>query len=220
MDSFNELHFAKRQKRDFGMKKLRNILNRVFDLPGALRAERDLRRKKRACILGDGVCLHPFSRIENCQEEPSAIMIAAHSYIVGNLQVPGHGGSIRIGEHCYIGEGSRISSADSISIGHRVLIAHNVNIHDHNAHSLSAQARHRHMSEVFSHGHPKHLEDVSSAPIIIEDDAWIGFNSTILKGVTIGRGAVVGAASVVTKDVPSYAVVVGNPARIIDYARP
>ena len=47
------------------------------------------------------------------------------------------------------------------------------------------------------------------------DDAWIGFNSIILKGVTVGRGAVVGAGSVVTNDVPDHTVVAGNPARVI-----
>ncbi|MBK8021791.1 MAG: hypothetical protein IPK19_10285 [Chloroflexi bacterium] len=53
------------------------------------------------------------------------------------------------------------------------------------------------------------------APIRICDKAWIGFNAVILKGVTIGEGAIVGAGSVVTKDVPAWTVVAGNPARII-----
>lgn len=52
-------------------------------------------------------------------------------------------------------------------------------------------------------------------PFVIEDNVWIGINSTILPGVRIGYGAVVGADSVVTKDVPVMTTVVGNPARII-----
>ena len=52
-------------------------------------------------------------------------------------------------------------------------------------------------------------------PIVIEDKVWIGINSTILPGVKIGYGAIVGAGSVVTKDVPAMTVVAGNPARII-----
>jgi acetyltransferase-like isoleucine patch superfamily enzyme len=52
-------------------------------------------------------------------------------------------------------------------------------------------------------------------PVIIGNSVWIGVNSTILKGVTIGEGSVVGAGSVVTKDVPPWTIVAGNPARVI-----
>lgn len=65
--------------------------------------------------------------------------------------------------------------------------------------------------------HQKQHWDKTRTGIIIEDDVWIGANSVILPGVTIKKGAVVGAGSVVTKDVPSYAVVCGNPARVIKY---
>jgi acetyltransferase-like isoleucine patch superfamily enzyme len=51
------------------------------------------------------------------------------------------------------------------------------------------------------------------APIVIEYDVWIGFNALIMKGVTLGKGAIIGAATMITKDVPPYAIMVGNPAR-------
>jgi maltose O-acetyltransferase len=54
-------------------------------------------------------------------------------------------------------------------------------------------------------------------PIVIEDDVWIGARVTILGGVNIGTGAVIGAGSVVTKNVPPYAIVAGNPAKLIRY---
>ena len=54
-----------------------------------------------------------------------------------------------------------------------------------------------------------------SGTVVIEDDVWIGARVTILKDVTIGKGSIIGAASVVTKDVPPYSVVAGNPARLI-----
>lgn len=66
-------------------------------------------------------------------------------------------------------------------------------------------------------GFYKNWEKVKSAPIKICDKAWIGFNSIILKGVTIGEGAIVGAGSVVTKDVLPYSIVAGNPAKFIKY---
>jgi acetyltransferase-like isoleucine patch superfamily enzyme len=57
--------------------------------------------------------------------------------------------------------------------------------------------------------------DISKTSIVIEDDVWIGANSAILPGVTIGRGAVIGAGSVVTRDVAPYSICAGNPARIM-----
>ena len=70
--------------------------------------------------------------------------------------------------------------------------------------------------------HVKVLKDLkheacSKGDIIIEDDVWIGFRSTILSGVTVGKGSVIGAGSVVTKDVAPYSIVAGNPARLIKY---
>lgn len=56
-----------------------------------------------------------------------------------------------------------------------------------------------------------------SAPVVIEDDVWLGARVIVLPGIRIGRGAVVGAGAIVTKDVPPYAVCVGNPARIVRY---
>lgn len=58
-------------------------------------------------------------------------------------------------------------------------------------------------------------EALSKGPIVLEDDVWIGCNALILSGVTIGRGAIVGAGAVVAKDIPPYSIVVGNPARIV-----
>ena len=64
------------------------------------------------------------------------------------------------------------------------------------------------------------LESISKGDIIVEDDVWIGFGATILSGVTIGQGAVIAAGSVVTKDVPPYAIVGGVPAKVIKYRFP
>ena len=59
------------------------------------------------------------------------------------------------------------------------------------------------------------IEPPSANPVVLEDDVLIGANAVVIEGVRIGKGAVVGAGSIVTKDVPAGAVVVGNPARIV-----
>lgn len=158
--------------------------------------------------------LYDTARIVNNLPDPSAINIGAYTHVRGELLTFGHGGQITIGEYCYLGEQSYIWSAKNILIGNRVLIAHNVNIFDNSTHPLGALARHQQFKHIITDGHPKTL-DLSEQPIKIEDDVWVGCMSIILKGVTVGRGAVIGAGSVVNKDVPPYTIVAGNPAKII-----
>jgi len=64
---------------------------------------------------------------------------------------------------------------------------------------------------------PMNIQEHLKEPISIGDDVWIGANVTILKGVNIDNGVVIGAGSVVTKDIPEYAIVVGNPAKVVKY---
>ena len=158
----------------------------------------------------------PWASVINPRRDRDAIRIGAHTAVRGELFVFGHGGDIEVGEWCYVGSGSRIWSASRIRIGHRVLIAHNVNIHDTNSHPIDPAARHAHAVAIARQGHPREAPDIVSAPVEIGDDAWIGFNSIVLKGVTIGARAIIGAGSIVTKDVPADGVYVGN--RLLDAA--
>jgi acetyltransferase-like isoleucine patch superfamily enzyme len=148
------------------------------------------------------VVFKPGARIYNIRGQRGAVMVDAHSTIAGELLTFRHGGQIDIGQWCYVGEGTKIWSAEKIRIGNRVLIAHNVNIHDTNSHPLNAQERHRHFVEIAQKGHPAAISTIKSSAVRIGDDAWIGFNSIILKGVTIGEGSIVAAGSIVDKDVP------------------
>lgn len=157
------------------------------------------------CVLEEGACLSSETEIGNFAGNKNAIRIGKKSYVRGRLQTYGHGGKISIGEWCYIGIRSEIWSMNSITIGNRVLIAHDVNIHDGTAHSLNAKERHQHFKHIIERGHPSHIDElpgIQSSPIIIEDDVWISFGVTILKGVRIGAGSVISAGSIVTKDVP------------------
>ncbi len=103
---------------------------------------------------------------------------------------------IEIGDNTFISYGSQIISRNKISIGVNCAIAWNVTIMDHNLHTF-------------------HDGSKKKSSINIGDDVWIGHHVTILPGVNIGNGSVIGANCVVTKDVPAKSLAVGNPARII-----
>lgn len=89
---------------------------------------------------------------------------------------------------------------------------------DHDSHSLDWELRKNDVTD-WSLGN-KDWTGVSIRPVVIRNQVWIGFGASILKGVTVGDGAVIGANAVVTRDVPPYAVVAGNPARIIRILTP
>lgn len=171
------------------------------------------------CRTGPRAQVTGSARIINIRGDSDSIEIGANTVVKGELLVFAHGGKIRIGEWCYIGEGTRLWSGDSIIVGDRVMISHNVNVFDNQTHPLPPQARHEHFRHIVERGHPNKI-DLGDRPVRIDDDAWIAAGSIILKGVTVGRGAIVGAGSVVTHDVPPMTVVAGNPARVIRRMEP
>jgi len=166
------------------------------------------------CRLGPGVRLLRTARIRNIRGDSDCITIGPNSIIRGELVTFAHGGKIKIGSWCYIGEGSRIWSGSSVSIGDRVLIAHSVNVFDNLTHPINPEERHTQIQAIFTRGHPKEI-DLDDRPVRIEDDAWIGAGSFVMRGVRIGARAIVAAGSVVTKDVAADTTVAGNPAEVI-----
>ena len=114
--------------------------------------------------------------------------------------------SLEIGACCNFGGFNHITCTNKIVIGNNVLTGRWVTISCNNHGDTSLETLQQHPSERLI---------VSKGPVIIEDDVWIGDKATILAGVRIGKGAVIAANAVVTKDVPAYGVAAGNPARII-----
>lgn len=169
---------------------------------------------KPTLVLGSHSSISSEGRVYNIGLKSNQILVGSYCRIEGILLVFAHGGRIAIGDWCFVGQGSRIWSSSSITIGNRVLISHNCNVMDSLTHPFDPVERHAHFCEILTRGHPKVI-NLSEDPICIEDDVWIGANVTILKGVRIGRAAIVGAGSVVTKDILPFTVVAGNPARII-----
>jgi acetyltransferase-like isoleucine patch superfamily enzyme len=142
----------------------------------------------------------------------SVLKVGPNSIIHGTLSFEKIGSTISIGKETFIGK-SNLVTASSIDIGDNVLISWGVSIVDHNSHSLVYAERSQDILD-WQQG-KKDWSNVISTPIRIHDGAWIGFNAIILKGVTIGQGAIVGAGAVVTKDVPPWTIVGGNPAKVI-----
>ena len=119
----------------------------------------------------------------------------------------GNRATLRIGNGVYLNEGVYITCNIAVTIGNRCLIASDVIILDDDGHPVDWRERHNHW--------PKNPEDRLGAPLVIEDNVWIGTRAIILKGVHIGTGAVIGAGAVVTRDVPPATLVAGVPARVI-----
>ncbi|BEU86855.1 acyltransferase [Selenomonas sp. TAMA-11512] len=172
------------------------------------------RLQKEYCLVGDSSRFYSSSVVHNLSGEKENICLGRNCHVRGELLVFPYDGKISIGDDCYIGEGTRIWSEKSIRIGNHVLLAHNVDIHDCNDHPVDAEERHRHFQTIVTKGFSQDF-DLKGRGVTIEDDVWVGFGACIMKGVTIGRGAIVAAHAVVTKDVPPYAVVGGNPAQKI-----
>lgn len=119
--------------------------------------------------------------------------------------------SITVGNNSSIGDDSHVTAINRISIGNNVRMGKRILITD-NAHGASDP----NLLDIA----PNYRPLVSKGPVVIEDNVWIGEKSSIMPGVTIGRGSIIGANSVVTKDIPPYCVVGGIPAIVIKTLRP
>lgn len=180
----------------------------------AIKSEQ-IKTTKQGCVYGKQTNILQDARIINFQNNKNNIKIGDFCTIRGELQINEYGGKITIGNYSYVGEYSRIWSSVSVIIGNRVQISHNVNIIDNNTHSLDSKERHLEYLQIISEGNIRQQNNIAAAPIVIEDDVWISFNVSVLKGVTIGKGAVIAANAVVTKDVEPFTVVSGNPSSLI-----
>ena len=145
--------------------------------------------------------------VQNC-----TLSIGSGSIVEAAIIFDRPGGSIRIGDRTFVGA-STFVCAEHIEVGDDILISWGCTIVDHNSHALAWKDRSQDVANWYEG--KKDWTAVERAAVRIGNKAWIGFNAIILKGVSIGEGAIVGAGSVVTRDVPAFTVVAGNPARPI-----
>lgn len=116
---------------------------------------------------------------------------------------------IRIGNNVVVNDYVHIGGIESVLIGDRVLMASKVFISDHSHGSYGGDGVHSDPTI------PPNDRPLHASPVVIEEDVWIGESVSILQGVKLGRGCVVGANSVVTHSVPPYTIAIGAPARVI-----
>lgn len=156
------------------------------------------------------------------REQKVSIVIGKDSMVGCNFIFESSNGFIKIGDRTFINSGTNLISRSAIEIGNDVTIGWGCYIYDHDSHSIKWQDRCediKNQVEDYRNGKSivasKKWDTVNTKPIKIEDKVWIGFDAVILKGVTIGEGAIIAAKAVVTKDVEPWTVVAGNPAIIV-----
>ncbi|RTY92322.1 acyltransferase [Flavobacterium sp. GT3R68] len=152
------------------------------------------------------------------------VTIGEKGLINANFIFESEKGEVIIGDNVHLG-GVTFISRNRIEVGDDVTMAWGITIDDHNSHSIYWEERKNDNARCYEdyikyNGNnvvSKDWSNVEDKPIVIKSKVWIGFDATILKGVTVGEGAVVGAKSVVAKNVEPWTVVAGNPAVVVKY---
>lgn len=179
--------------------------------PDRMKKRVKLRSFKKYAQYGPGL---EISSVSDCvADKPGCIKIGKNSVMLGRLESQSEG-KITVGDHCYFAFKSKIGSVCSVTIGNCVGISSYVHVYDNNTHPTSRAVWHDYCQRGFEGDHWK-WKHADCAPVVIGNDVWIGEFSAVMKGVTIGDGAIVAAHAVVTKDVPPYTLVAGNPARVV-----
>lgn len=200
---------------------LKQILNKIFYNPYKF-----IKRYSNIIVADNTILLKSCTFRFDGKEKNNKVSIGDNSMVGCNFVFESDEGKITIGNNSYIGGGTTLISRSHISVGNNVTIAWGCTIYDHNSHSLDYRERQKDIQRQnndYRNGrnfiYSKDWSVVKSKPIIIEDNVWIGFDSVILCGVTIGEGAIVGARSVVRENVEPWTVVAGNPAVVIKRLR-
>lgn len=167
--------------------------------------------------LADGVEIAETSELVGqalIRKHGGRIVVEDRSLVEGVLVAETAESFILIGHNTFIGGRSLVDCVEEISIGNDVLISHDCLIMDSDNHSIHYRDRQKDLQD-WRRNQDHDWSTTQTRPVRVDNGAWVGARAIILKGVTVGEGAVVAAGSVVTKDVPSYTIVAGNPAKVV-----
>lgn len=170
--------------------------------------------------IGKNFKLEGNPRIKNESGDPEKIVIGDNCKISSGIITCKKNGFVQLGKFSVLQDDAALSCLERIVVGNYTGIAARTLIIDNNTHSIEVEDRIAHRIRVSPigvgySGLGNGWEMSESSPVKIGDCVWIGADCTILKGVTIGDGSIVARASVVTKNVPPYTIVAGNPARVV-----
>lgn len=158
---------------------------------------------------------YAFKRFLSRQDR--ALVIGSHCTMDGVHFAIGAEGRVQIGDYCYFTNAVLLCERE-LRIASYVVIGWNATIADTDFHPLAPAARIADAIACSPLGRGKPRPEIPRQPVVIEENVWIGPNATLLKGVRIGSGAFIEAGSLVTRDVPPGARVLGNPAQIVGLA--
>jgi acetyltransferase-like isoleucine patch superfamily enzyme len=155
---------------------------------------------------------HAFKRFRS--KRADALSIGHDCTMDGVHFALGPAGRVVIGDYCYFTNATLLCE-DAVSFGSYVMIGWNATIADSDFHPLDPAQR---IADAIAcsplaGGRPR--PEIKHSPVVIADDVWIGPNATILKGVTVGAGALIQPGALVTRDIPAMSIVSGNPAEIV-----
>lgn len=172
--------------------------------------------------IGNNSFFNAKLRFDNPNHSKKYVVVGDSCDINGQIIFESPEGEVIFGDRVSFGA-SKIICRTKVEFGSDIYVAWGCTFYDHDSHSIDFKERIKDRARelaALQNNLPnkvitKNWDVVNTKPIYIKNHAWIGMNAIILKGVTIGEGAIVGAGSVVTKDVPDWTIVGGNPAKVI-----
>ncbi|MEA5448371.1 acyltransferase [Leptolyngbya sp. CCNP1308] len=157
--------------------------------------------RPKSMVIGNSCSICNYSFL-NCWEDGGELVLEDSVRLDQGFHLQALGGKVRIGQNTYLGPYVCMAGPGDITIGKNCLIASNTGLYANN--------------HIFSGVDiPINQQGLTAKGIEIEEDCWLGSGAKVVDGVTIGRGSVIGAGSVVTKDIPPYSIAVGAPAKVI-----
>lgn len=164
----------------------------------------DLRGNKKKIFIGQNsnICKYSFLEVDTVNISESQIIIGDNTLISSFVMLRTYGGTIKIGNSCFVNSFTTMYGHGDLTIGNGVLIGPQVTIIPANYGFKDRDT-------------PFRLQTPSMKGITIEDNVWIGAGVTVLDGCIVGEGSIIGAGAVVTKNVESYSIVAGVPAKVI-----